>query len=253
MIAVQRRAAVERQRQLGAKAAHEVELGGRHLRAAPVDRLDDDRRLGVAADELGVEEERVVVADDAVAAERRQSRQHLVRPRSQRRHVAEADDALDARARGIVEHGVERDQVAVQVGDERRSHAVTASVSARSRAASIRCAFRSRSPSRRRRPRARRRPRPTRTSACTRAASLDSRTMVACTSTLASGRTSTRAWNGTKPLFSTRSLYVAGARTLTGSGSGVLPAGSPLSVDGGARLIGVDGDRPEAAEGLGRK
>ena len=67
-----------------------------------------------------------MVALDARAAERGEPRQHLVRPRSERRHVAEADDAIDRRALGVGEHRVERDEVPVQIGDERQLHDVTA-------------------------------------------------------------------------------------------------------------------------------
>ncbi len=62
--------------------------------------------------------ERIVVALHAGAAERAHARQRLGRLGSEIDDVAQADDDVGAEAPGVVQHRIERDEVAVQIRNE---------------------------------------------------------------------------------------------------------------------------------------
>jgi hypothetical protein len=64
----------------------------------------------------------VVVADDAVRAQGFQGLEHLDRIRAVPDRVTQADDAVEAARRGIVQHGLERLEVGVDVGKQQDSH-----------------------------------------------------------------------------------------------------------------------------------
>jgi hypothetical protein len=90
----------------------------------PFDQTDADvlEDLRVAADEVGVQQELVVVYEDAGAGELGERLEHPLGSGSQRRNVAEADDPIDARVRDVGEDRAERDVVPMKIGDERGSH-----------------------------------------------------------------------------------------------------------------------------------
>jgi hypothetical protein len=97
-------------------------LGVAALRRAARHRVHDRRRLGVAVHLRGLEQELVVVAQDAGAAQVGQSRQHLVRSRAQRGHVAQADQPIHASHAELAQHRLQGHEVAVQVGDQGKTH-----------------------------------------------------------------------------------------------------------------------------------
>jgi hypothetical protein len=121
---------VQRRRAIGervlALVAHQPRaIGGGELVRAPRHRVVDDRRLGVARDQRRLEQELVVVAQDARRAEVVDRGQHLARVRPERRDVAEAHHGVDAVAAGVGQHRLDGDQVAVQIRDQRDAHRVT--------------------------------------------------------------------------------------------------------------------------------
>ena len=71
----------------------------------PIDRGHDLRGSAVGVNQLRVEEELVVVAHDATAAEFAQDLDDGIRPRPQRRHVAKTDDLVHTCSADIREHG----------------------------------------------------------------------------------------------------------------------------------------------------
>ena len=118
----ERGVAAERQGERGVEAAHEVELGGAGAITAPVDRLHHDGRLGVGADQRRVEQEIVVVAEDAGDAAIAQHGEDGAGPGPEGGHVAEAHGGVDAQPVDVGKHGRERHLVGVQVGDQGDAH-----------------------------------------------------------------------------------------------------------------------------------
>ncbi len=122
MVQHEGRTVAEGHLEVRAEGAEEGDLVLGEAGAAPLDAVHHDRHLGVAVDEVGVQHEIVVIAEDATRGAFAQQLDHGVRLRPQRRHVTEADDLVAAHLVDVGEHGTERDLVGVEVGNQRNPH-----------------------------------------------------------------------------------------------------------------------------------
>ncbi len=100
------------------EALHVGEVCVGQLRARPLDDRPQAPPLVVSIGGLVAEEPVVGVAAHDRTAERAQPCEHLPRLWSAGGDVAEADDLVRATPIDVSEHGLERDAVAVDVGDE---------------------------------------------------------------------------------------------------------------------------------------